>query len=101
MNKSKNLTLEEIKSAVIDGDWRNIGNFTQEALKEGIDVQEIIDMSLTGGMDVVSERFSDGTFFIPNLLLVSRAMKTAMEVIKPNFKIGGVKQKGKVVIGTI
>jgi 5-methyltetrahydrofolate--homocysteine methyltransferase len=94
-------SLESIKQAVIDGDWQNIGQLVQRALDQGVPIQAILDEGMSGAMSVVGDFFSDGTYFIPNLILSAKTMKLGMEVIKPLFKVEGAARRGRVVIGTI
>jgi len=52
-------------------------------------------------MAVVGEKFSDGEYFLPDMLMAARAMKAALEVLKPSLEKTGIPTIGKVVIGTV
>jgi 5-methyltetrahydrofolate--homocysteine methyltransferase len=52
-------------------------------------------------MDEVGRRFESGEFFVPELILAARAMKSALELIRPLLVQTGAKSIGRVVIGTV
>ena len=67
----------------------------QEALDAGKTPQEIIDDSMIPAMEAIGQEFEAGRVFVPNLLLSARAMKAALEILKP------LMMAGTVVIGTV
>jgi len=93
-------TLDELKQAVITGATASAAALTQALLNEGHTAQAILDEALIPGMDVVGERFGRQEFFIPEMLIASRAMKAAMEPIKP-LLAGRSESRGKAVLGTV
>jgi 5-methyltetrahydrofolate--homocysteine methyltransferase len=94
-------TLGEIQQAIIDGDWRSITGLVESALTAGVTAETLLDCAMTPAMDEVGERFSDGRYFLPELVLAARAMKMGLELIKPHFVVAGAGRKGTVVIGTV
>jgi 5-methyltetrahydrofolate--homocysteine methyltransferase len=52
-------------------------------------------------MAIVGEKFSNGEYFLPDMLMAARAMKAALEVLKPALEKTGMPTIGKVVIGTV
>ncbi len=74
---------------------------TQRALSEGISAKEILDTGLLSGMQRVGDKFRDGKIFIPEVLISAKAMNASMELLKPYFKSGEIKLKGKVILGTV
>jgi 5-methyltetrahydrofolate--homocysteine methyltransferase len=52
-------------------------------------------------MDEVGRRFESGDFFVPEMLIAARAMKTGVALLGPHLVNSGVKPIGKVVIGTV
>ena len=52
-------------------------------------------------MDEVGRRFGCQEFYVPDLLLSGRAMKGALELVRPLLAVGGAEPTGKVVIGTV
>ena len=50
----------------------------------------------------VGDKFASGELYMPDMLLSAKAMKTAMEVIKPLLKGSEhISEKGTIVIGTV
>ena len=52
-------------------------------------------------MDEVGRRFECNEYFVPELLIAARAMKTALELITPHLVASGAEPMGRVVIGTV
>jgi 5-methyltetrahydrofolate--homocysteine methyltransferase len=52
-------------------------------------------------MDEVGRLFEAEEYFVPELLLAGRAMKSAMELLRPLMIASGQKLSTKVVIGTV
>ena len=52
-------------------------------------------------MDEVGRRFECSEFFVPELLLSARAMKGALELVRPLLARRGDKPVGRVVVGTV
>ena len=93
--------LEQIQQAVIAGDWRSMNDLVKTALAGGVAAESVLDYAMTPAMDEVGERFSDGTYYLPELVLAARAMKIGLELIKPHFVVADAGRKGTVVIGTV
>ena len=93
--------LSLLSQAIDEGDREKTVQLTTEALGAGTNPQEIIIHGLQVGMAVVGEKFSDGEYFLPDMLMAARAMKAALEVLKPSLEKTGMPTIGKVVIGTV
>ena len=52
-------------------------------------------------MGEVGQRFQDGKAFVPQLLMAGRAMKAALELLKPMLAGSASTTIGRVVIGTV
>ena len=52
-------------------------------------------------MQRIGNRFSRNEVFVPELLMAAKAMHAVMAHLKPYFKTGDVKRKGKFIIGTV
>lgn len=74
---------------------------TDEALNSGIHAKIILDEALIPGMEIVGNKFRAGQIYVPDVLIAAKAMKSAMELIKPYFISGDVKYRGKVILGTV
>ncbi|MHB8202916.1 MAG: cobalamin B12-binding domain-containing protein [Desulfomonilaceae bacterium] len=85
---------------VIEGDWKEIANLTQEEIDFGTKPDEII-LQLQAGMEAVGEKYSSGEYFLPDMMKSARCMNIAFEVLKPLVENSSVGSLGKVVIGTV
>ncbi len=52
-------------------------------------------------MNEVGRRFECSEYFVPELLLSARAMKSALELIRPGLAATDLPSAGRVVIGTV
>lgn len=93
--------LETIYEAILTGNLEKATTSTQQAIDENTDPQTIVNESMTKAMEEVGRRFEAGKAFVPQLLLAARAMKGALELLKPLLKGGASEQCGTVVIGTV
>ncbi len=75
--------LEEIKTAIIDGEDKDAESATSAALDDNVDPLVILNDGLMAGADVVGKRFEQGIFFLPQLMLTGRALKASMAVVEP------------------
>jgi corrinoid protein of di/trimethylamine methyltransferase len=92
--------LDQLIPAITDGKMEVAVSITQQAINENVAPGEILDQ-MVKGMEIIGQRFEEGKAFVPNLLMAARAMKAALELIRPLLKESGAKPKGKVVIGTV
>lgn len=87
--------------AILKGDKAMADAVTQEALRSGIEAQELVEKHMIPAMDEVGRLFQTGEYFVPELLIASRAMKAALVYIRPLLAASGGKPVGRVVIGTV
>ncbi len=93
--------LEALAQAIINGKAPEAKELTEKALAEGVSAAEILNNGLVAGMNVVGTKFKNNEFYVPEVLIAARAMKNAMEVLRPQLAAGGVESKGKIAIGTV
>jgi corrinoid protein of di/trimethylamine methyltransferase len=72
-----------------------------EALKAGIDAYDAVTQGLSKGMEVVSDKYDKGIYFVPEILLCADAMYAAIDVLRPHLKVGGAAGRSAVIIGVI
>ncbi|MBM3699623.1 MAG: cobalamin-binding protein [Actinobacteria bacterium] len=95
-------SLKEIHDAVASGNYKDIGNLVQGAIDSGETLENIINNALSSAMLEVGDKFGSGDLYMPDMLLAAKAMKVAMEIIKPLLKGSEhLSEKGTVVIGTV
>ena len=93
--------LDGIYNAVMDYQEETVPRLVNEALAEGLGVHEILDDALIAAMDEVGEMFSEGTIFVPEMLLAARAMKAGLQVLRPLLTKSKAKPKGTVLLATV
>ena len=93
--------LGKLYDAVLNGDQRGSVAITQQALAEGVDPIDLVTNYMIGAMDEVGRRFECEEYFVPEMLLAARAMKSALELVKPHLKSAGAESAGRVVVGTV
>lgn len=95
------IDLSLLAKAIDEGNREKAIQLTTEALGAGVNPQDIIISGLQAGMGVVGDKFSNGDYFLPDMLMAARAMKGALEILKPSLEQTGMPTIGKVVIGTV
>ena len=93
--------LKKLYEAVLNGDSKTSVAITKEAIAEKIDPMELITNHMIPAMDEVGRRFECSDYFVPELLLSARAMKSALELLRPLLVASGAQPVGRVVIGTV
>ncbi len=93
--------LAKLYEAILAGDAKTAAALTKEALAENADPMELVTRYMIPAMDEVGRRFECEEYFVPELLLSARAMKSAMELIRPLLAARGAQPVGRVVIGTV
>lgn len=93
--------LEELAQSIIEGNAPKAKGATDAALAQGVPVADIINQGLVAGMQVVGRKFKNNEFYIPEVLIAARAMKQAMEKVKPLIANAGIQPVAKVAIGTV
>ena len=93
--------LEELKECIITGKHTRARELTEKLLEQGLSPKEILDGALVPGMNVVGEKFKNNEYYVPEVLIAARAMKMAMEVLRPKLTESGVEPVATFVIGTV
>ncbi len=93
--------LEEISTAVIEGNMGEIADLTDDALDEGLSAEDILNKGLMPGMDYVGVEFKAGNMFVPEVLRSAKAMQRSMDILRPLLAETGIEMVGKVLLGTV
>lgn len=91
----------KLREAILNGDARAAAAITRESLDANADPQELVSKYMIPAMDEVGRRFEAGECFVPELLISARAMKAALELIRPLLVSRGAEPVGRVIIGTV
>ena len=92
---------ERLFQAILNGKSDEAAAATKEAIAQQIAPQDLINGQMIRAMSEVGQRFQDGKAFVPQLLMAGRAMKAALELLKPLMAGSANTSIGKVVIGTV
>jgi len=92
----------KLAQAVIDGEPEDAEELARQALAQGVDPLACINQGLMKGIQKVSELFSSGEYYLPELIIGADAMKCALDILEPAL-VGGQKRDvvGNVVLGTV
>lgn len=93
--------LQQLYDAVLDGNQKAAIAVTQAALAENTDPLLLVTKYMVPAMDEVGRRFECEEYFVPELLLSARAMKGALELLRPLLVASGAQPAGRVAIGTV
>jgi corrinoid protein of di/trimethylamine methyltransferase len=73
----------------------------REEIAAGANPAVLIADTMIPAMDEVGKLFEEEEYFVPELLLAGRAMKAAMEPLRPLLAAAGAKPSGVIVVGTV
>ncbi len=92
---------KELYEAILNGDAKKALAATNAEIETGTEPMVLIAESMVPAMDEVGRLFEQEEYFVPELLLAGRAMKSAMQLLRPLMVAAGEKLSAKVVIGTV
>jgi 5-methyltetrahydrofolate--homocysteine methyltransferase len=93
--------LQALARAILEGRRNEAVVLTQKLVDAGVTPKQILDEGLIAGMSVAGEKFKNGEYFVPEILVAARAMKASMEILRPLLVATDVQPIGTMVIGTV
>ncbi len=93
--------LNKLRESLLAGDAKTVVAITNEALGEGIKPDDLLNKHMIPALDEAGRKFEANELFVPELLLIGRAMKQALEIVRPLLASTGAKPTGRVAIGTV
>jgi 5-methyltetrahydrofolate--homocysteine methyltransferase len=93
--------LNLLAETITKGDQKKAIEMTKAAFAEGVPVKQILEEGLIGGMNIIAARWKRNEVYIPEVLIAARAMKSAIEILEPEFAKAGIEPIGKCMIGTV
>ena len=91
---------DDLRQSVIDGDMNRTQELVKKAIAEKVPAELILKEGLISAMAEVGRRFECGDFFVPEMLIAARAMKSGLTLLRPYLIAANVQAVGKVIIGT-
>jgi corrinoid protein of di/trimethylamine methyltransferase len=93
--------LSKLYNSILNGDEKSALQLTNEALNQGVDPSELITRWMIPAMDEAGRLFEAQDYYVPELLLAGRAMKAALEPLRPLLAASGAQPTGRIVLGTV
>jgi len=91
----------ELYNAILTGNAKKAEEVTKAAIAAQVNPNDLVQKYMIPAMDEVGKRFECNEYFVPELLIAARAMKTSLEIIAPLLAAQGTEPVGRVVIGTV
>ncbi len=95
------MAVKDIAEAVVVMDRVKVVELVKTEIAAGTEIDEILNAGLIDAMDIVGQKFSDGSLFVPEMLMAAKAMKAGLEELKPHLSAGAAVSRGTVIIGTV
>lgn len=93
--------LSVVSETLQRGDAEKVEELVKKALEENLTPKKILEDGLIKGMDIIGTKFKNNEVYVPEVLIAARAMHAGMDILKPKLIETGVKNIGKVAIGTV
>lgn len=90
-----------IFKSIVDGQSADVQTAVNAALQEGISAADILNQGMISAMTEVGKLFEEGEYFVPEMLIASRAMQAGLAILKPKLAEADIQPIGNVVIGTV
>lgn len=92
----------EARETILQCDQARAISLAERALAEGYDPVEVISEGFSYGIRQMGELFGRGEVFLPQLIMSSEVMKSAVKILDAAISQGGnVQYKGTIVIATV
>jgi 5-methyltetrahydrofolate--homocysteine methyltransferase len=93
--------LDDLRRSVIDGDMQLTQELVTKAVAAEVPPEQILREGLISAMAEVGRMFEAGEFFVPEMLIAARAMKSGLALLRPHLVAAKVQAIGRVIIGTV
>lgn len=93
--------LSDMYKSVIEGDIDQVQAYVKQAVDSGMDAGVILNDGLISAMTEVGQRFENGDFYVPEMLIAAKTMQAGLAILKPQLMQADIKTAGTVVIGTV
>ena len=78
-----------------------VTELVERALASRLSIKNVISKGLSGGMNIVGQKFEAGEYFIPDMLASAEAVSAAMDILQPRLAASDIKTKGTIVVATV
>jgi methanogenic corrinoid protein MtbC1 len=92
---------EKLVNAIADMREDDALTLVKEMVKDGVEPMAILDAARKA-MGIVGQRYEEGIYFLPELMLSGEMLNQITDILKPEMaKLPETKRHGKVLIGTV
>ena len=95
------MSIQEIFNAVSEYDKIRVTEVVKAEIDNGTPISTILNNGLIAPLDEVGRKFSEGEFFVPEMLRAAHAVKAGLEILRPLMEKYDTQPMGTVVIGTV
>jgi len=95
------MAVKDIYQAVLDYEEDEIGEMIEAELEAGADPQIILTEGMIAALDEIGEKFSNGTLFVPEMLMAADTVQAGLDILRPLLVDAGVRAVGTIVLGTV
>jgi trimethylamine corrinoid protein len=92
---------EAAAKTILDYDVAKAEAIAKQALGGGVDPVALLEKGFIAGITEVGNRFDSGDVYLPELMMAADAMKAASAICEQAFPKGAIKEKKKIVLGTV
>ena len=93
--------IDQIRSAVKNGEKEEAARLMGEAVQSGLSSAAIISEGLTAAMTEVGEGYGKGTVYLPQVMMAAEAMQCAFSALKTLLPSMDTKAKGTALLCTV
>lgn len=93
--------MNKLYDAILNGSVKSALALTKQAIAENCNASEVINGTMIPAMAEVGRLYEQEEYFVPEMLLSARAMKGALELLRPLLANSGIEPTGRVVVGTV
>ncbi len=93
--------LAAAKKSIMDYDVAKAEEIAKEGLAGGVDPVAMVEKGFVLGIVEVGDLFDAGEVYLPELILAADAMKAGTSICEAAFPKGAIREKKKVVMGTV
>lgn len=95
------MSLKELWLAVQNGNVKRTQELVLQGMENKISPIDILNEGLIAAMEDAATKFRSSEIFVPEMLIIARAMNAGVKILEPILIETGVKPIGKAVIGTV
>lgn len=93
--------LNELKTAVLEGDDVLAVQKSLECLQAGLEPNIILERAIVAGIEEAGHLWEENVYFMPDIILCAEAFKAAMNEVRQLTDMERTNYRGRVLIGTV